>query len=102
MGLLCHPPCAALGVPVATHDQGDTWCERQGRDTALLWQKGWSVLVLHMFCWQVADKLDGGSSLGLNWFNKVKCLVMSKKGDRLLPGVGLDDLMGYLLSVSQL
>lgn len=35
-------------------------------------------------------------------FKKVKCPVMSKKRDRLLPRVGLGDLMGYLLSVSQL
>lgn len=43
-----------------------------------------------------------GSALGLNWFNKVKCPVRSEKRDRLLPGVGLGDLMGYLLSISQL
>lgn len=40
--------------------------------------------------------------MDLNGFNEVKCPVMSQKRDRLLPGVGLDDLMGYLLSVSQL
>lgn len=88
--------CAALAVPGATHDEGDSGMGGRGHP-ALLQQQGWCLLILRVFCHQLAYKIDGGSPWGLGRFNKVEWPAMSTKRDCPLPGAGLGDLGGYFI-----
>lgn len=98
--MLCHPVPAAPGVPAATRDEDDTWCETRQRRGSPPAEGMRHARPSHLLL-AGPEKPDGGSALGLNWFN-VKCPVRSEKRDGLLAEVGLDDLMGYLLCLPAL
>lgn len=81
--LPCSPGCSCWDLPWRWH----TACETKHRPSSPP-GLGCCLLILHKLCWQVS----------LNGFNSP---VISKKENRLLTGVGLDDLTDYfLLSVS--